>query len=248
MVLLAASTGVSAAQANEAWAEAVMAIAKTRSGGARWDTITTIQMESVIESDGTKGTYSLKAALAPSPRESANIQMGPTHMAYGWDGKQGWDLDPTGAVKVQTVRQEIAERRSAVYSDVIGYFRRDRLGAALHYLGKRQAGADHFDAVRISPAGGAPFELWINSKTHMIERQVAATSNPMQTQVFSDFRVVDGVTIPFAIRTVVKLDGKNTDADRSTVTAFAINVPLSDADFTPPSPRQGAQIVPTSAP
>jgi len=121
MVGMVVSALSNAAEEKDATAEAVFAIASATSGGAAWDKITTIKLESTFDSEGTKGTYKLKVVLLPSPRESAGIQMGQTHMTYGWDGQQRWDLDPTGMIRVQTISQEIAERRSAVYTDVIGY-------------------------------------------------------------------------------------------------------------------------------
>jgi hypothetical protein len=240
IVLLMGNTGVSRAGANDDRAEAVLAMAKASSGGAAWDAITAIRVESALETGGEKGHYSAKASLKPSPRESVHLQVGAMQLGFGWDGTQGWDLDPSGAVKVQTVAQEIAERRSAVYSDLIGYFRPGRLGASLHYVGKRQVGADHYEVLSIVPQGGAAFELWINNKTHRIERQVATTSNPLQMQLFSDFRTVGGVTVPFAIRTLVKVDGKEAEQDRSSVTTFELNPALNDADFAMPSQHPGA--------
>jgi hypothetical protein len=223
----------------DAKADAVLASARKASGGAAWDALTSLGVEAEADSNAMgKFNYRIKVAIATSPREVAHIQAGNMTAAWGWDGEHGWDMDPSGAVQTMQKPSDIAERRTAVYGDAYGYFFLDRIKAERSYVGRRQYEGKSFDVVRITPEGGAAIELWVNAKTHWVERQVGTSGDPVQTQTFADFRQVGGVTVPFSIRSFDKATGKQLDA--TMVKTVKANIDVSDSEFAAPAAKAAA--------
>src|SRR5436853_2397605 len=100
---------------------------------------------------------------------------------------QGADDAPQGAI-------------NDAYRTMRAYWYPQRAAAEITYGGTKSDGGRVFDAVRIVPKGGRPFELWIDGKTHLFDRTIEQMSNQVQTTFFSDYRAVAGRMIPFVAR------------------------------------------------
>ena len=57
-----------------------------------------------------------------------------------------------------------------------------------------------FDVIRIVPEGGRPFQFWINSDTHLIERLVEREAIDTRTEYLMDLRDIEGVKVPYRVR------------------------------------------------
>ena len=53
-------------------------------------------------------------------------------------------------------------------------------------------GAKVFDAWRVTPAGGAPIELWYDQKTNRLDRAILQQAETRLVRHFDDWREVDG--------------------------------------------------------
>ena len=217
-------------------AERILAAAKQASGGAAWDKIDTIVVDVTLKTAHGEAAAGSKTDLR-NGRDLLHFTMGPMSGAMGWDGKQAWTIDPnTGAGVVERSPQEIAQRRTAAYSNAYGFYFPSRWPVSARHMGRVKQGNASFDVVAIKPEGGAPMELWFNAETHLIERQVSPQGQPPQTQYFSDHRQVGGVTIPFSTRSVITANGQ--EMHTSQVTSVKVNAPLGDADFAAPAAKQ----------
>jgi len=72
--------------------------------------------------------------------------------------------------------------------------------ATINYKGRSPADGADFDVVAITPKGGREFELWVNVETKMIERLVEHEAIATRTEIYMDWRDVQGVKIPFRVR------------------------------------------------
>ncbi|MBV1774596.1 hypothetical protein KSF73_02585 [Burkholderiaceae bacterium DAT-1] len=215
-------------------ADAILAQARQASGGKAWDTLNSLEMEASAQSSAMgQFAYRIKVSLTTAPREIAQIEMGPLHVSWAWDGQQGWNTDPAGSVQMLQQPAEIKERRTAVFGDAYGYFFTDRIPSERRYLGKRTIQHTAYDVVSVTPAGGAAIELLVNERTHLIEGQIGTIGEPIQRQRFSDFRTVNGMLVPFQIESLNAAN--DTPLDRTTVKAYRPNVAVSDADFAAPT-------------
>ena len=86
---------------------------------------------------------------------------------------------------------------NAAYRDRLAFWYPDRAPARIAYKERAQADGAWFDVVRITPEGGRPFELWINTETKLIERMeadglVSAADHVGRRQVLMGRGGVDG--------------------------------------------------------
>jgi hypothetical protein len=82
--------------------------------------------------------------------------------ASGFDGHQAWMRDLSGAYSPQAGGNKNARAINEAYRNANLWWRLDRGGARLESLG--------CDGLRVSPAGGQPFEAWFDPKTHLLIR------------------------------------------------------------------------------
>jgi hypothetical protein len=81
-------------------ASEILAANKAASGGAAWDSKATLKTSSDYSGQGMTGkTHSLTDI--PSGHYADDFAIGPMSGANGFDGKDGWAKDPSGAVTVQ---------------------------------------------------------------------------------------------------------------------------------------------------
>jgi hypothetical protein len=116
--------------------------------------------------------------------------------AEGFDGTRHWIEDRSGArhdldsphARELTITQAWLNRRAwcdASFS-----------GATLYALGARTQGRRTYDAFRVTPAGGAPVELWIDRTTHLIDRTVIQLTESREIDYFSRWSSVRGTLVP----------------------------------------------------
>ena len=88
--------------------------------------------------------------------------------------------------------------------------------------------------LRITPEGGRPYEVWVNLLTRRIERMVENEGPQTRTEIYSDFRTVQGVSIPWKVRTT---RGDRRFDEEFTITAIDYSTPLDGIEFGVPAPR-----------
>ena len=119
------------------------------------------------------------------------------------------------------------------YRRAYGYWRPGRWPARIEDAGAQEENGRQFLVVRITPKGGRPFDLWIDSATMLIDRTVEKMAVETRTTFESDYRTVGGVKIAFAVRST---NGDTRYDQRATVESVEFNVPVEDAAFNIPAP------------
>ena len=89
-----------------------------------------------------------------------------------------------------------------------------------------------FDVVRIVPEGGRPFQFWINSDTHLIERLVEREAQETRTEYLMDMRDIEGVKVPYRVR-ATRGDPRHDEV--VTVDKLDYNWPLTGVVFAQPA-------------
>ena len=153
----------------------------------------------------------------------------------GFNGTTGWIQGPDGQHEVKGA--ELAQlKRSADLARSIK--------AKEEYLNPRMAGKTKIgnrEAYRVlAQADGQRVQLFFDAETGLLLRRVTTTNTvigalPMQVD-FEDYRIVDGVKIPFITRQSTAHPGA---ASVSTLkfTEIKHNVPVDDAKFNPPAQK-----------
>lgn len=210
----------------------VLAQAKAASGGAAWDALRTQHSEVSITAGPLTGRAERWSDLVTG-YSTVVYGMGPVTGAAGYDAHGAWVQDATGDTQDEpdATARELAV--NAAYRDRLAFWYPERALGRITYKERAEADGAVFDVVRITPEGGRPFELWINTETHLIERLVEREAIAVRTEQYMDLREVNGVWVPFRMR--ASRDGGQRD-ELVTVERMTFNAPLPPGRLTRPPP------------
>jgi len=210
----------------------VLAAAKKASGGAAWDAHTSLHTLVALRAGGFTGEAERWSEI-PTGRSYLRFELGPMAGVLAFDGKVAWTQEPSGRTRVTDVDSDAQLAVNAAYRDQLAFWFPDRRAAKMVYKGRSPADGADFDVIGITPEGGREFELWVNTDTKMIERMVEHEAIATRTEIYMDWRDVQGVKIPFRVR-ASRGDPK---ADEIVVIErIEFDGPLADVPFTRPVP------------
>jgi hypothetical protein len=213
---------------------AILAAAKAASGGEAWDALKTQHSKVTLSTSGLTGTAERWADMTTG-RSLLRYELGPVSGAVGYDGTAPWSQDASGRARAEA---DAGPRELAVngaYRDRLAFWYPDRGAAEMEYRGVAEDDGAEFDVVRITPAGGRLFELWVNRQTHLIERLLERDAQQTRTEHYMDFRTLQGVQIPFRVRST---RGDPKFDELVVVDALEYNTPLDGVAFGIPAPPQ----------
>lgn len=206
--------------------------AKLATGGSAWDGLRSQHSKVRLSIPGHEGTAERWASLTTGRSRLRYDLGGGDTGVIGYDGFLLWTQDAKGQTTIERNPDITALAVNTAYRDRLGFWYPERHTAKLEYEGQQRADGADFDVVRITPEGGIAYEVWASTSTHRIERlREPEPGGRMRTEVYSDFRPVQGVTVPFTVQTShgdPKLD------ERYTVDAIEYNVSLGEVSFEPP--------------
>ncbi|HEX6944563.1 MAG TPA: PDZ domain-containing protein [Casimicrobiaceae bacterium] len=213
---------------------ALLAAAKAASGGAAWDVLRTQHSEVRLTVAGMTGTVERWNDIATG-QSTLRYVIGPLTGAAGFDGKTAWTQDGTDAPKVETGAAALELATNAAYRDRLAFWYPDRGRARIEYKERKDSDGRRYDVVTIAPEGGRPFEFWIDVETKLIGQLVEREADATRTEHYADRREVQGVRIPFKVRTT-RGDPKMDEVVE--VQKMAFNEPLAGVSFALPVEQQ----------
>jgi hypothetical protein len=209
---------------------AILAAAKAASGGSAWDALRTQHSAVTINTAGVRGTAERWADIYTG-RSLIKYSLGPVSGAAGYDGKVAWSQDGSGQSRVESsaVARELAVNAS--YRDKLAFWYPDRAPAQITFIDRIASDGAQFDVIGILPEGGRPFQFWINSDTHLIERLVEHEAVDTRTEYLMDLRDIEGVKVPYRVRAT---RGDPRQDEVVTIDKLDYNWPLTGVAFTQP--------------
>ncbi len=213
------------------WAESrssspaeILASVRQATGGDAWNQFAECKSEGQITVAGKTGTvYSVEDLNSGANISRADIPELGIHQAHGVAPGKIWQQDDAGDIRLMPSGTDW--QIDDLYLTGRGYWRPNFGGATVQVLDPATEQESTYDRLQFQAPGGHGFTLWINQKTHLIER-VASDGNNFK--YLSDYRPVEGVLLPFTQRKgsgdqeqVVKL-GKTTLLKRVNEPDFAI--------------------------
>ena len=192
----------------------LMAEAKVAAGGARLDKATTYYSSGTLVRDGAiNGVYEEWGDYRTMAFTHVETFAGVTSTG-GFDGKTGWRLGPGGKVL-------LAGTKLSGYLDVQGYFFPDRFPAQFTYAGVREAEGRHYDVVVVTPAGGNPIDLWLDPRTHLLQRLTGKLGATTVQGDVTQYQTIDGLkVIRTALQTTTAPSGAHTESQSVSVYRF----------------------------
>jgi Aspartyl protease/PDZ domain len=208
----------------------ILAKAKQTLGGDAWDAIHTTYSKVKLTTSGLTGqAESWEDNL--TGRYVEKYQLGPTSGADGFDGKLVWSQDSSGEPLAEGAENARRGAADEAYRSAIAYWFPQRWAAQIECLGRKEEQGKPFDVLRITPQGGRPFDLWIDATTHLIDHTVEKADIETRTTYLSDYRAVNGVKVPFAVRST---NGETQYDQFFTLEKVEFNVPIQEAQFRMP--------------
>ena len=208
----------------------VLQQAYAASGGDRWATVKSLHFRY------TSGLEELDDVLA-----GRFVEHSSAGGADGFDGISRWTLGKSGiAYVLGDLDSELSAANDSYRTERAWWFG-SRHPATIAYAGRQSDRGVAFDTIQITPAGGRPFTLWIDAKTHLIARDVERGAEEIDTTRFSDYRWVDGIRLPFTV--------KSDDDDADHLANVEINgTYAADAFSIPPLPKTDIAEHPVTVP
>ena len=154
----------------------------------------TLKLEYMLEASGLSGPAERVQDLATGAfTDSYDAQV--ISGGNGYDGHIPWQTDVSGVSTDQEEGDRIPVAVNEAYRNANLWWRSDRGGATIAYIGRETVDGSPADHIAVTPRGGHRFEAWFDSASHMLVR----TAEPQQffkTQtLYGDYRRVEGVMV-----------------------------------------------------
>jgi hypothetical protein len=173
--------------------------AKLASGGEAWDRIQGWHERGDIPTGRGAATYDSWADVRrPTLLVQVNAEGHTT--SDGFDGTTAWSVDGKGAVKADASAEATGRGRRNAYFAMYGFFFPGRFPTRAAYVGSHQGSGVVYDVIAVQPVGGAGSELWLDRNTHLPLAVVSLDKAHPMTTFLADFKVVDGVSLPFTVQ------------------------------------------------
>jgi hypothetical protein len=161
-----------------------------------------------------------------------SLGAGPMTIDQRFDGISGYVLDTMRGNRDITGNQLENMKNTTFPSPLLDYKER---GATVELAGKEKVGDRDTYVLILKPKSGSASRQFIDAETYLPIKVVLKIDIPQvgeveQTAELSDFRVVDGVKLPFSIRS-------SSDVQNFTVTISKVehNVKIDEALFSKPA-------------
>ena len=213
---------------------AVLAEAKAASGGSAWDALRTQHSIVRIDAGGYAGVAERWSDIA-SGRSSIRYRVGPHQGAAGYDGTLPWSQNAAGEAHAETADAARELAVNAAYRDQLAFWYPQRASADITYKERTIDDGAEFDVIRITPEGGRPFDLWVNTQTRLFERLVEREAQAVRMEYYMDMRDVQGVKVPFRVRAT---RGDPRSDELVVVEKLVYNAPLAGVSFALPGARK----------
>lgn len=113
---------------------------------------------------------------------------GGLHTSDGYDGKSPWQQDISLAYTPQQGGDRIQTAVNAAYRYANLWWRADRGGAAVTYVGREAANGRALDHLAVTPRGGKRFDAWFDAETHLLASIAYNQQFMHMTETYGDYR------------------------------------------------------------
>ena len=188
--------------------------------------VSTIRQTTEMSREGTTMRMVVAAKRPNLARQELTVS-GQTIVQI-FDGTNAWMINPlagsTEPVALTGPEADLTREQATFDSPLVDYKTR---GTTVELVGTEEVGGRRAHHLKVTSKSGQIQHTYIDTETFLESRVMTETPKGTVDQYFSDFRDVDGVKIPFAIKTSVAAMG----AIDIKVLKVEINPALDDALF-----------------
>jgi len=163
----------------------------------------------------------------------SNFGLGQVTQDQRFNGTTGYAIDTLNGNRDITGDQ-LEVMRSTIFPTPLLQYK--EAGARVELLGKEKVGDRDAYVLRFTPRTGPASRMFFDAETYMLLKSVVTVNVPQlgsdleQTVEFSDNRDVDGVKLPFRVRSVNQLQSLTI-----TLTKVEQNTPIDESLFSKPA-------------
>jgi PDZ domain/Aspartyl protease len=136
---------------------------------------------------GLTGTHTEQLDLTTGAYAETTVAGGITE-GDGFDGTTPWQRDISGTYTPQQGGDRIPIAVASAYRRANLWWRADRGGAAIAYIGRESDAGRSSTHLSVTPKGGKRFDVWFASDTHLLTRVTYDQAFLHVTERYSDYR------------------------------------------------------------
>jgi hypothetical protein len=212
--------------------QSILRANKAATGAGHWDDQAVLKTDSVLTGQGMTGTDASIVDLKDGRSVDHDV-LGPATGANGYDGKQAWEQDSSGSVNIESGGDAMPLAINGAYRDANLWWRPDFGGAAVVLDSAKTEDGATYDVLTITPKNGKPFDAWFDATTHLLARTIEKQGSQTVTSMFSDYRQLDGVQIPY--KTVIDTGNGAKYLQTVIVTQAQFTATQPDSVYAPPT-------------
>ena len=171
---------------------------KVAGGNKRLSKIRTLTLEGTFTNpaDGKPGTYTFDTKL-PN-RYYSELLVGDKNLIEAYNGKSAWHQTAAGELGTLLGQEGLQlEAASSYYNSRFLNLKKNKL--ALGFVGHAQVRGKDALQVEVTAPTGVKREVFFDPQTHLIVKESGALGGVNQEIFYDDYRMVDGVKLPFKI-------------------------------------------------
>jgi len=163
----------------------------------------------------------------------SNLGLGQVLQDVRFDGTVGYAIDTLNGNRDLAGDQLETMRSTTFPTPLLGY---KEAGARVELLGKEKVGDKDVYVLRFTPKTGPASRMFFDAETYSLLKTVVTLNVPQlgtdveQSVEFSDYRDVDGIKLPFRVRSVNQLQ-----AVTIALTKIEHNTTANDSTFAKPA-------------
>ena len=136
--------------------------------------------------------------------DASQFNLGKIVQDQRFNGTAGYAIDSLNGNREMTGDQVELAKASTFPTPLLRYKER---GIKIELAGREKVGERDAYVLRIAPPAGPPARMFIDADTYLVVKTVVTVNAPQvgdveQTQLVSDYRDVNGVKVPFEVRSV----------------------------------------------
>jgi outer membrane lipoprotein-sorting protein len=158
--------------------------------------VKTLYTEATIKVGGLKGKLRVWWSEPDRMRQEADFSI--FKQLIVTDGKAFWLKDQNGKVR-ELVGYEREKLLQELYFEAFAYLFPERDKGEKKLVGEKEQDGKKYFIVEITPEGGEPRKLFINSSNYLIDEYQEPADEETVTVFLSDYRSVDGIMTPFKL-------------------------------------------------
>ena len=198
-------------------------------GGAVFERLSSVHEKGRVETSGLEGA--LDFWMERGGRQRSDADLGVLKNTTVIAGGASWDTTASGQIETSAEADvRYAQRDAALqFADAL----RGRDGAADRYLGAESRDGRSWDVIRISFGDEDTYDAFIDPATGELDGFRILENRKGRFEQLADWRVVDGVRVPFLLTTTADIKTENSTIRFSEIT---LNGRFEDALFARPAP------------